>query len=102
MDFDVIISCEDDDSWTERVSTDGLISVGRHFQCTLCLDSDLISRQHAIIHPLADGLRVEDVSTNGTHAGGQTLHRTSIDVPFGAPIVVGEYTLRVQPAAQAR
>ncbi|MBI5532188.1 MAG: Flp pilus assembly complex ATPase component TadA [Deltaproteobacteria bacterium] len=100
MEVDVIIEGEEGDSWTERVSTDGPITIGRHYQSSVCLDSDLISRQHVIFHPTVQGLIVEDVSTNGTLAGGILLRKSSMEIAYGTPVVVGEYTLRLQPAGQ--
>ena len=90
MEIDVIIESDEGESWTERVSFDDAITVGRHFQCSLCLDSDLISRQHAVIRPTAHGVMVEDVSTNGTLAGGMLLRRTSAELPYGTPIVAAK------------
>lgn len=44
---------------------------------------------------------VEDVSTNGTYAGAYLLHRQRGEVAFNTPIVLGDFTLYVQPAEQA-
>src|SRR5690606_7982518 len=68
-----------------------------HPQCSLRLESDLVSRQHVVIKPGASTLRIEDVSTNGTIAGDLLLRRDSVDVPYGTPIVVGDYTVFVYP-----
>ncbi len=77
----------------ELLPAEGLITIGRHPQCVLCLDSDLVSRQHAVVEAKQNGFRVEDVSTNGTIAGDQLLRRQSVDVPYGTPLVVGNFTV---------
>src|SRR6185436_10102319 len=44
-----------------------------------------------------DKLRIEDTSTNGTMVGDIFLSRSAADVPFGTPIVLGDYTMRILP-----
>jgi pilus assembly protein CpaF len=79
------------------------ISIGRHMNCVLRLDSDLVSRQHAVVEIGPTSMRVEDVSTNGTIAGDLLLRRQAIDVPFGTPVVLGNFTLFfVPPGHQAQ
>jgi pilus assembly protein CpaF len=97
MHVQVVIQSDDGSERTEVCSADGPISLGRHPQCVLCLDSDLVSRQHAIIEASADGIRVEDVSTNGTLAGDQLLRRQGADVAYGTPIVIGNFKLHFFP-----
>jgi pilus assembly protein CpaF len=97
MELEIQIESDDGEQYTERVDASGPVSFGRSSQCTICLESDLLSRQHVIIEALPNGLRVEDTSTNGTMAGDQLLRRTSIDVPFGTPIVAGDFTLTIRP-----
>jgi pilus assembly protein CpaF len=81
---------------TELYPASGPLTIGRHPQCSLRLDSDLVSRQHAVVSAGPGGaLRVEDVSTNGTIAGDLLLRRDSVDVPYGTPIVVGDFTVFV-------
>jgi pilus assembly protein CpaF len=86
---------------TELYPANGPLTIGRHPQCSLRLDSDLVSRQHAVIQAGHGTLRVEDVSTNGTIAGDLLLRRDSVEVPYGTPIVVGDFTVFVYPADQA-
>jgi pilus assembly protein CpaF len=97
MNVQVVIRSDDGQERNELCPADGPISLGRHPQCVLHLDSDLVSRQHAIVEVGAGGLRVEDVSTNGTMAGDQLLRRQSRDVPFGTPIVLGNFTVYFFP-----
>jgi pilus assembly protein CpaF len=85
---------------TELYPANGPLTIGRHPQCSLRLDSDLVSRQHAVIQAGHGTLRVEDVSTNGTIAGDLLLRRDSVEVPYGTPIVVGDFTVFVYPAEQ--
>jgi pilus assembly protein CpaF len=59
----------------------------------LRLESDLVSRQHAVVEVRAQSIVVEDVSTNGTLAGDRLLRREAVEVPFGTPIVVGNFTI---------
>jgi pilus assembly protein CpaF len=101
-DIDLFIQGDSGETRTERLRVvDGVISVGRHNQNTVCLESDLVSRQHARIELLPDGLRVEDTSSNGTLAGDVLLRREVIEVPYGTPIKVGNYTLQIDPARGA-
>jgi pilus assembly protein CpaF len=96
----VIQSADDGAERNELCPADGPISVGRHPQCTLCLDSDLVSRQHAVIEAGPGSLRVEDVSTNGTLAGEHLLRRQAIEIAYGTPIIVGNFTIYFFPLDQ--
>jgi pilus assembly protein CpaF len=93
MNVQVVIRSEDGAERNELCPADGPISIGRHPQCVLCLDSDLVSRQHAVVEIGPGSIRVEDVSTNGTIAGDQLLRRQVLEVPFGTPIVLGNFTV---------
>ncbi len=96
----VVVQSDDGVQRTELYPANGPLTIGRHPQCSLRLDSDLVSRQHAVIQAGNGTLRVEDVSTNGTIAGDLLLRRDSVDVPYGTPIVVGDFTVFVYPAEQ--
>jgi pilus assembly protein CpaF len=97
MNVQVVIQSDDGKERSEVFPADGPISIGRHPQCVVCLDSDLVSRQHAVVEVGAKSLRVEDLSTNGTLAGERLLRRSSHEVAFGAPIVVGNFTIYFFP-----
>ena len=97
MNVQVVIQADDGAERKEVYPADGPISVGRHPQCVLCLDSDLVSRQHAVIEAGPTMLRVEDVSTNGTLAGDRLLRRQGVEVAYGTPIVVGNFTMYFFP-----
>ncbi len=73
----------------------GVLTIGRDAQCNVVLKSDLASRQHVIVDLRGSSLRVQDTSTNGTRVGIHSVKQTSIDVPFGTPIEIGEYTIVV-------
>jgi pilus assembly protein CpaF len=93
MDVQIVIRAENGESWSELVPASGSISIGRHQDCVVRLDSDLVSRQHVVVDVSAAGVRVEDTSRNGTLAGTQLLRHEFADVPFGTPIVVGDFTV---------
>lgn len=97
MNVQVVIHSDDGAERNELCPADRPISLGRHPQCVLCLDSDLVSRQHAIVEIGQASIRVEDVSTNGTIAGDRLLRRQMLEVPFGTPIVVGNFTVYFFP-----
>src|ERR1700679_2011837 len=101
MNVQVVIRTDDGAERNELCPADRPISVGRHPQCVLCLDSDLVSRQHAVIEAGPSMIRVEDVSTNGTLAGDRLLRRQGIEVPYGTPIVVGNFTMYFFPLGAA-
>ena len=102
MHLQVVVQSEAGAQRTELYPATGPLTIGRHPQCSLRLDSDLVSRQHAVIQAGNHGtLRVEDVSTNGTIAGDMLLRRDSVEVPYGTPIVVGDFTVFVYPVDQA-
>lgn len=100
MDIEVVIDSESGRR-VERMAALAPISIGRSPQCTLCLESDLVSRRHAVVQVAQNALLVEDVSTNGTMAGHQLLRHDRAQVPFGTPVVVGDFTLTIHPAGQS-
>jgi pilus assembly protein CpaF len=97
MHLQVTIQSEAGQQRTETCPASAPISIGRHPQCVVRLDSDLVSRQHAIVHPTPSSIVVEDVSTNGTIAGDRLLKREAVEVPYGTPIVLGDYTIFFMP-----
>jgi pilus assembly protein CpaF len=101
MHLEVMIQSDAGQQRTETCAATAPISIGRHPQCVLRLDSDLVSRQHAIVHPTQSSMVVEDVSTNGTIAGDRVLRREALEVPYGTPIILGDYTLFFVPQGSA-
>ncbi|MBK8996638.1 MAG: Flp pilus assembly complex ATPase component TadA [Myxococcales bacterium] len=94
----VVIESQSGGKRTIQLRANGLLSIGRDPECGLRIKSDLISRQHAVVEFSGQAVRVEDRSTNGTLAGDQLLRKSSVWVPFGTPIVVGDHTLTFQSA----
>lgn len=95
MHLQVVVQSEAGFQRTELYPATGPLTIGRHPQCSLRLESDLVSRQHAVVSAGHGSLRVEDVSTNGTIAGELLLRRDWVEVPYGTPIVVGDFTVFV-------
>ncbi len=98
MNLQVVVQSDDGMQRTELYPANGPLTIGRHPGCSLRLDSDLVSRQHAVVQAGSGTLRVEDVSTNGTIAGDLLLRRDAVEVPYGTPIVVGDFTVFIYPA----
>ena len=101
MNVEVIIDSTAFGRRIEYFAESEVLSIGRTPQCSVCVVDDLISRQHALVRLSESGLRVEDQSRNGTFAGGTRLSGSALDVPYGTPIVVGGFTLRIRPAITA-
>ncbi|HSQ62658.1 MAG TPA: ATPase, T2SS/T4P/T4SS family [Polyangiaceae bacterium] len=101
MNIQVVVQTDDGQERSEVFQPSGPISIGRHPNCVLRLESDLVSRQHAIVEVRPTSLVVEDLSTNGTLAGDRLLRRESVEVPFGTPIVVGNFTIYLLSLDQA-
>jgi pilus assembly protein CpaF len=97
VEVDVLIETDNAPARRERLRVEGALTVGRTPTNTLCLEGDLVSRTHVIIDVGAQALRVEDRSSNGTMAGDVLLRKRAAEVPYGTPIVVGNYTLYVHP-----
>ena len=81
--------------------TAGSLKVGRAEDADLRIDSDSISRRHAILH-MGDALEVEDVgSSNGTKVGGQKIERgVRVEVAAGDLIEFGGVSVVVQGALE--
>src|SRR5579871_6729590 len=100
LEVDVLIQSDAGVMRRDRVHVDGRpLSIGRHTHNAICLESDLVSRQHTRVDLLHDRMHVQDASSNGTLAGTVLLRREAVDVPYGTPIKIGEFTLRIVPLA---
>jgi pilus assembly protein CpaF len=99
MQCEVVIDGVRGESRVLTLNGDGPFSVGRNAGSTIHLDSDLVSRRHALVRLGASAVVVEDVSTNGTIAGGTLLRGQAAEIPFGTPIGVGSFCLRFQRRA---
>jgi pilus assembly protein CpaF len=98
MIVDVFVLAQDGTTRSQRLDAAGAILVGRSTQCTLPLDGDGISRQHARITLGEGAMRVEDISSNWTMAGETVLRKQYADVGYGTPLVIGTFTLQIFPA----
>jgi pilus assembly protein CpaF len=97
MSVQVVIESQSGERWQHRLSTRGPISIGRNAACAIQLESELVSRQHAVVWVDRESLRVEDRSTNGTRAGAKLLIQETAEVPIGTPIVVASFALFFEP-----
>ena len=84
----------------QQLSSSEPISIGRDASCVIQLESEQVSRRHAVVWHRNDSLWVEDLSTNGTLAGERLLQRQRIEVPLGTPIVIGSFALLFQDLAE--
>ena len=87
---------------SELLDMQGPVTIGRHPNCEIRLESDLVSRQHVIVTATDQSIIVEDVSSNGTIVGTALLRRNSMPVPYGTAVVVGDHTLYFFPATPAQ
>jgi len=59
----------------------GKTSLGRHSDNDIFVNVDGISRKHAVISVLTDGLEIEDMdSSNGTYVNGKQITKSKIDI----------------------
>jgi pilus assembly protein CpaF len=98
MPFEILIA---HDQHQERRALGVLnsISIGRDAECTISLDSALVSRRHVTLSIAGSLMRVQDSSRNGTLAGGWFLNHAEREVPLDTPLTVGEYTLSISNTA---
>jgi two-component system cell cycle response regulator len=55
------------------------VSIGRSDQCTVCVNSDLVSRRHAVVNRVLGHYIVVDLkSTNGTFVNDQRIERATL------------------------
>jgi pilus assembly protein CpaF len=76
------------------------VSIGRGCDCTVALDDDLVSRRHALLSLQGGEIRVEDMSTNGTLAGGVLLRRQAGQVALERPILIGRSRFTVRRSSR--
>lgn len=69
--------------------------VGRDVSCDLTIEAPRISRQHAIIHVLRDGIELEDLgSSNGTWYEGERIEKRKLS--HGDEIHFGDVPVRLE------
>jgi pilus assembly protein CpaF len=94
----VVIECTGRTERREMEISNGVVTIGRAPTCSLAFESALVSRNHASVDLTGARMRVVDTSTNGTLAGNVFVQNGAREVPFGVPVVVGEYTLWITRA----
>jgi pilus assembly protein CpaF len=80
---------------TRTLTVDRELLVGRDAAAGLCLEDDLVSRRHVMVRALADGLEVEDVSSNGTLVDGTPLRRARRTVGRECTLLLGASKLQL-------
>jgi pSer/pThr/pTyr-binding forkhead associated (FHA) protein len=74
---------------TRTLTVEGELLVGRDASAGLCLEDDLVSRRHVMVRAEAEGLEVEDLSTNGTLVNGSPLRRARLLVGQECTLMLG-------------
>jgi predicted component of type VI protein secretion system len=76
------------------------MTIGRA-DCDIELEDSEVSRRHATIRMIDDGVVIEDLSsTNGTHVNGQRITGVT-RLQQGATIAIGNAVWRVEPRVEA-
>jgi pilus assembly protein CpaF len=76
-------------------------TIGRDPGCTISLASHLVSRRHVIVETDQSSMRVRDESRNGTLVGTEYLNGGALEVPFGTPLRIGEFTIELRAGGAA-
>jgi pilus assembly protein CpaF len=74
------------------------VTIGRGTDCTIALESALVSRRHVTVEVSRTTMRVWDSSRNGTLAGALFVNNSMAEVPLGTPLTIGEFTISLRPA----
>ena len=73
------------------------IMIGRSEDSELCLDSEFVSRHHALIFCTGDGTHVEDLNSfNGTGVNAEPITRA--DLSAGDTINIGDFEINLKSA----
>lgn len=82
----------------QRVSleVDSELSIGRDPDAGLRLGGHFVSRKHAIVRAVGDGLEIEDTSSHGTLVDGTLMHMNQRRVGRECVLIVGCVRLRVR------
>ncbi|WP_394822981.1 ATPase, T2SS/T4P/T4SS family [Pendulispora albinea] len=96
MQVPIRVANRETDVSTMLVAAPAVLVVGRHTECQLRLDADLVSRTHAKLLLGAATFIVEDVSSNGTEvAPGLILHRARQELAYGTSVRIGPFSVTV-------
>jgi pSer/pThr/pTyr-binding forkhead associated (FHA) protein len=97
----ILQSSTPEDSWTFRVSSGGVKTVGRASRADFILDAALVSRLHCRLEAGDDTLEVVDLaSTNGTYVNGKRIERARLRA--GDTLRVGRVELTVARNSEGR
>jgi pilus assembly protein CpaF len=72
------------------------LTIGRDPGCTISLPSHLVSRRHVTVEADRSVMLVHDESRNGTLVGSEYLNGATLEVPFGTPLRIGEFTIELR------
>ncbi|NRA32380.1 MAG: GGDEF domain-containing protein [Polyangiaceae bacterium] len=88
-----LVQIAGDDLGTQSDLDKGEVDIGRDESCTITVNSDLVSRQHASVQKLGSAYIVADLgSTNGTFVNGDKITHKKLD--DGDQIRVGKTVLK--------
>jgi pilus assembly protein CpaF len=97
MQLEAVISSPGQDERRVR-GLSGLLTIGRGADCSIALESTLVSRCHVTVEVHGAKMRVYDSSRNGTLAGKQYVNNGMAEVPVGTALTVGEFTVTIGKA----
>jgi pilus assembly protein CpaF len=100
MQLEIVVCSERAESRRLVLANCEVLTFGRDPDSSVCLEGSSVSRNHALVRVENGRLKVEDRSTNGTWAEGRVLNRSTLEVPFGAPVRMGEYTVIIAALAE--
>ncbi|HEX4621771.1 MAG TPA: sigma 54-interacting transcriptional regulator, partial [Myxococcaceae bacterium] len=81
----------------KALSLQGVVRVGTHADCELCLSDETVSRYHLELYSRGDGVRVRDLaSTNGTKIAGIRVQDAIVEPPTRVLLGRTELSLTVE------
>lgn len=88
-------------SLLQQLQQKKVLTIGRHKDCDIVLDYDMVSRQHAVLKLLPDGkAQFTDQSTNGSYLNGKRILKTSVILKKGDVLIVGRARLDLEQGAR--
>jgi pilus assembly protein CpaF len=102
MNLEVVIASEGLTRRRILAANEGSLTIGRGAECSIALESPLVSRLHARVDLAGGRMRVLDSSRNGTLAGTLFVNHATAEVPIGTPLTIGEFTISVLLPGQAQ
>ncbi|HYQ03431.1 MAG TPA: ATPase, T2SS/T4P/T4SS family [Polyangiaceae bacterium] len=101
MNVEVTVEAQSGTRYVAQMTATRPLSVGRGPECDVQLEDHHISRRHLLLHAEPSGLRVQDISSNGTLAGDRLLRGGVTEVAYGTPILLGFHTVYVRTLESA-